>query len=725
MSSEEISLESIQAAIDVLFPETAVIELRIPKAREANGRNQGTISGYYSDHKELAKDIKEVANKYTGVYYTLNPVEPSLLSRSCNKAKQNAEVTTQDSQIVRRRWLLLDIDPQRAAGISSSDDEKKLAKEKTLEIFNYLKINGWPRPVFGDSGNGFHLLYRVDLDNNSDNTTLIKNVLISLAQKFDTNTVKVDKSVFNAARIVKAYGSVARKGEELPEQGRFHRVSKLSDTVGGKDCVTIEQLRSIAEQAEIKTVTKTGGLIVDTHSGNTEITPDQLRAFLDFYEIGIKEEAIDNDGKYKFVLDKCYFNEEHAGKDAAVFTSGTGLGYKCFHNSCSDNHWRQFRDAIEAATGKRFSFRTLSETKEAVKDEPEQKKTEVDSHLQIKKLNLASMRKTEWLWTNRVPLGLVTVFSGDAGIGKTLMVLDFAARLSTGVDFVDGSVNDNDPVSTLLLSNEDDPETLIGPRYAVSGGDLNRLHLVEGTVNPKGELVSVNLDKDVQVIEKMLLENSDIKLVVVDPLMNYLGKKDGQKAQDVRAVLMPLSRLAQEFNIAVVIIAHNSKIQGVSNALHKIGGSAGIGEVVRMGWMFTANEDKSVTTMSQIKYNLGKFNGIDFNTIGEEIPGQPALGEQAKINYLGENKLAADDIVSDNEDFQVKKERKESRREQMIKDLFKDKERIYVNDFQKDIVAKLASSWDTVCRIADKMGVYINGKDTVGKYWEYKGDWGC
>lgn len=724
MSTDETNLEQIKSAIDILFPAGSVIELRIPKAKDGSGRNQGTISGYYNNFEELANDLKALNDKntYLGIYYTLNPVESSLLSRSYNKAKQNAEVTTQDSQIVKRNWLLLDIDPQRAAGISSSDDEKKLAKEKTLEVFNYLKINGWPRPLFGDSGNGYHLLYRLELENNSENTILIKNVLISLAQKFDTDKVKIDRSVFNAARIVKSYGTMARKGEELPEQGRYHRLSKLSDTVGGKECVSVEQLQIIADQAEIKTLTKTGGLVIGKYSKSTEITPDQLRAFLEFYELEIKEEAIDSEGKYKFVLDHCYFNPEHTNKDAAVFTSESGLGYKCFHNSCQDNHWRQFRDELEAKTGKRFSFKTLSETKESIKDEPEANKQE-NKHLQVKKLNLSEMRKTEWLWKHRIPLGLVTVFSGYAGIGKTLMALDLAARLSTGENFVDGLVNDNDPVSTLLLSDEDDPETLLGPRYVVAGGDLNRLQLVEGTVTPSGEMISVKLDKDISIIRQTLLENSDIKLVVIDPLMNYLGKKDGKNAQEVRDILMPLSRLAQEFNIAIIIIAHNSKQQGL-NALHKIGGSAGIGEVVRMGWMFTANEDKTVTTMSQIKYNLGKFNGVEFTTVGEEIPDQPALGEQAKIKFLGESKLSADDIISDNEDFEVRKERKASRREQFIRDLFKSEKRVYIDSFKDDLTNKMSSSWETICRIAEKMGVYINGKDDKGKYWEFQLDWG-
>jgi len=723
--AEEIKLEDIRAAITALFPEGAVVELRIPKAKAENGRNLGTISGYYDDHGELAKDIREVGQCYTAVYYTLNPCEPSLISRSCNKSRENANETTQDSQILRRRWLLLDIDPQRAAGISSSDEEKALAKEKVSEIFKYLKAEGWPRPLFGDSGNGYHLLYRVDLDNTSDVTALLKAVLGALAAKFDTDKVKVDKSVFNAARIVKAYGSMARKGEEHAAQKRFHRVSKLvANGVGGMDCVTLEQLTALASTVEIAkaitpVTTKRSGLVASKH---VEYTKEHMRAFLDFYGIEIKSEGEDPDGRYKFVLNECFFNPEHGNKDAAVFVGPSGLGYFCFHNSCSENHWRQFRDAAEAKFGKRFSFATLKEsalTPQPVDDEPV---VEPEKHIKVVTIDLAKMDTTKWLWKNRVPLGFVTVFSGDAGIGKTLMALDFAARLSNGADFIDGSKNENDPATTLLLSEEDDPNTIIGPRFLAADGDLKRLLMVQGIEGRPGEIVTLNLDKDIQYIEKQVLENSDIKLVVIDPLMNYLGNKKGDKTQDVRQIMMPLSRLAADYQIAILLIAHHNKQQGVANALHKIGGSAAIGEVARMGWMFTRNDE--ITTMSQIKRNLGQFPGIDFKTIGFVMPALPQLGEQAKVEYLGENLQSADDIAADRESRDVNNDKRNSKREQSIKAVFAVESKRYVDDFDAQLMAETSCSWDTLCRMADKIGIYRNGKEGHRLYWEYKDSWG-
>jgi hypothetical protein len=722
MSTDEISLENIQAAIKALFLLGEVVELRIPKAK-ANGRNLGTISGYYDDHAELANDIKSVASKYTAVYYTLNPCEPSLISRSCNKSRENANETTQDSQIVRRRWLLLDVDPQRAAGISSSDEEKALAKEKTNEIHKYLKGQGWPRPLFGDSGNGYHLLYRIDLDNNSDVTALLKAVLVALASKFDTDKVKVDKSVYNAARIVKAYGSMAKKGEEHETQKRFHRVSKLAIATGGTECVTFEQLTAIAGTVEVvKTVEpgKKTGLVAGKH---VEYNETHMRAFLDFYEIEVKSEGLEPDGRYKFILNECFFNPEHVNKDAAVFVGPTGLGYFCFHNSCSENHWRQFRDAVEVKFGKRFSFSTLKEaalTSHPADDEPV---AEPERHIKMAIIDMSKMDTTKWLWKNRVPLGAVTVFSGDAGIGKTLMALDLSARLTTGADFIDGTKNDNDPAAVMFLSQEDDTNTIIGPRFLSADGDLKRLFMVQGVEGNPGEISTVNLDQDIKLIEKEVLANSDIKLIVIDPLMNYLGAKKGNATQDVRKIMMPLSDLAKEYQIAILLLVHHNKQQGLANALHKIGGSAAIGEVARMGWMFTKGEDH--TTMSQIKCNLGQFHGIDFRTIGITIPAYPHLGEQAKVDYIGENLQSADDIAADRESRDFKNDQRATKREQMLKDVFKEQEKKYVDEFSDQLMKDTCCSWDTLCRMADKLGVYRNGKDGTRAYWTYRDDWGA
>jgi len=67
------------------------------------------------------------------------------------------------------------------------------------------------------SGNGGHLLFRLsDLPVNDNSKSFIKNTLEGMANRFDTDSIKVDTTVFNPARIWKLYGTTARKGDAVP-----------------------------------------------------------------------------------------------------------------------------------------------------------------------------------------------------------------------------------------------------------------------------------------------------------------------------------------------------------------------------------------------------------------------------------------------------------------------------------------------------------------------------
>ncbi len=95
-------------------------------------------------------------------YIIPNVVNPALLARAANRIRKAAQgrSTTSDGDIVSRRWLLIDCDPQRPAGISSTDHEHNAAVERCRGIWTELHFNfGWPEPVAADSGNGGHLLY--------------------------------------------------------------------------------------------------------------------------------------------------------------------------------------------------------------------------------------------------------------------------------------------------------------------------------------------------------------------------------------------------------------------------------------------------------------------------------------------------------------------------------------------------------------------------------------
>jgi len=160
-----------------------------------------------------------------------------LLGRAFNRIRQTDQ-TTSDRDVRFYRWLPLDLDPVRPAGISSSDSELADALKLSDVVADYcVKEKGFSKPIRAMSGNGAHLLFRLaDLPANDENKKMIKNFLEGLAQRFDTEIVKLDTTVYNPARVWKLYGTQARKGDPLPagqyREARPHRESFIYDLEG-------------------------------------------------------------------------------------------------------------------------------------------------------------------------------------------------------------------------------------------------------------------------------------------------------------------------------------------------------------------------------------------------------------------------------------------------------------------------------------------------------------
>src|SRR5215217_2441635 len=217
-ATSDLASGGIARTLEVLFEPGKVVELRAFKDRT-------TKSGYFDDFEELAEQAAKLDGQGFAVYVTLNPVNEALLARSQNRIKTRPKATTSDVDIVARRWLPVDFDPVRPADVSSTGSEKQAALRRARETRDYLTKQGWPEPVVGDSGNGVHLLYRVDLPNDRESLELVKGVLEALSFKFSDKAVEVDTTTCNAARIWKLYGISARKRDTTEK--RPHRVSRL------------------------------------------------------------------------------------------------------------------------------------------------------------------------------------------------------------------------------------------------------------------------------------------------------------------------------------------------------------------------------------------------------------------------------------------------------------------------------------------------------------------
>ena len=182
-----------------------------------------TLSGYFDDPEALASALSCV-NQAEGWYITLNPVVRDALSRASNGLIQGRSgCLTGDQDIKAREWLPIDLDSVRITGVSASEVEHDAAIALAENIADDLRALGFPEPIMADSGNGAHLLYRVDLP--SDDGGLVQNLIGALAEKYSTAKVIVDKSVHNPARIWKLYGTPACKGSDTVD--RPHRLSRV------------------------------------------------------------------------------------------------------------------------------------------------------------------------------------------------------------------------------------------------------------------------------------------------------------------------------------------------------------------------------------------------------------------------------------------------------------------------------------------------------------------
>jgi hypothetical protein len=219
-----------------------------------------------------------------------------------------------------------------------------------LSVAKAMRKEGWPASVIALSGNGYHLLYRVDEPNDAETAELFKKCLAAIAERFATDEVEIDTKVFNAARIIKAYGSRAAKGVSTNE--RPHRFSKILAAPEKVRIVNRPQLEALAS-----TLTSARKKPTENDRKPAPITPDVVEKFLTWGEVEHKPAAGTTDGGRKWILAVCPFNVEHTNSPA-VFLSREGLpGFKCFHeNTCGDKHWKQFREAVEEKKGERFSF---------------------------------------------------------------------------------------------------------------------------------------------------------------------------------------------------------------------------------------------------------------------------------------------------------------------------------------------------------------------------------
>ena len=131
-----------------------------------------------------------------------------------------------DKDIDYRDLMFFDIDRSGTHKAPATEAELEAALDLGDAVAAFLLDEGWGQPIKTCSGNGCHLYYELEnIGTQQEETDLIELTLKVLAKEFNTTTTEIDTVVWNASRITKFLGTIARKGEETAT--RPYRLARL------------------------------------------------------------------------------------------------------------------------------------------------------------------------------------------------------------------------------------------------------------------------------------------------------------------------------------------------------------------------------------------------------------------------------------------------------------------------------------------------------------------
>ncbi|MBX5493251.1 MAG: AAA family ATPase [Chloroflexi bacterium] len=208
-----------------------------------------------------------------------------------------------------------------------------------------------------------------------------------------------------------------------------------------------------------------------------------------------------------------------------------------------------------------------------------------------------------WLWPSYLPLGKLVLLEGDPGLGKSLLALDLAARVTRGMPMPDGARGLDAPAGVVLLLAEDDLADTVRPRLDAAGADPARVVALQTAGDPTDpDRPPTTLDVEAL---RQAIQAVGARLLIVDPLAAFLpAKTDAHTDADVRRALAPLARLAASERVTVLAIRHLNKSTALP-ALYRGGGSIAFTAAARAVLLVARHpEDPTQRVLAPLKANL-------------------------------------------------------------------------------------------------------------------------
>lgn len=580
-----IDENEIRKTLAILKPDNELFEVRVIY------NNRTTYSGYFKDADSLIKafnkDIRDYAN--CNIYITLNSLKEACYDREQrNKFVRNAKATTSDNDVNGYEYMFVDIDPNRPTGTSSSNEQVEEAKEIGNKVYLFMRNAGFNDPIFGFSGNGVHLLYRVELKNSDNGKELIKNCLQVLDMYFSNDEIQIDLKNFNPARVCKLYGTQAQKGANT--ETRPHRMSKVIGNPTEIKSNDVKYLKKLADMLPKEEKPQ--------RYNNYQPTQFDLDEWLSKY--GLRYRKTSYSGGTKYILDECPFDSNHKGKDACIFqTSGGAIGFHCFHNSCSDKTWRDVRlkyepDAYEKQQ-QEYSNRIYAKPKQKLEYKPIQEKEGNPVFLTANDILNMPRQPERFVKTGvkcidqrmrGLKTGYLTVLSGLRASGKSSLISEICLDCidcNNKVAVYSGELSAQNFMRWMNLQaagKAHAESTQFEGYYNVSKQNQKK---IADWLSDRFTLYNNNYGNDFIAVKEQLerqIERNKPDLLILDNLMAFNIKSLSEnKFEAQTAFTWSLHEMAQKYDVHIIFVAHPRKAMGFLR-LDDISGTADIGNAV-------------------------------------------------------------------------------------------------------------------------------------------------
>ena len=594
-----IDESQLRRALNILKPDGTLFEVRMLMIQPKR-----TMSGYFKDADTAIEALKKAELRNWNVFFTLNSMQEACYDRIQHDKLTVPQNTTIDKDIEVYTWLLIDLDPERPTGISSTNEEVEKAKALGRRVYTYLKQEGFEEPVIAMSGNGIHLLYRIWMKNTNENVTLIKNFLQAIDLMFSNKDIHVDLSTFNPSRICKLYGTVAQKGAGTEE--RPHRMSYI---------ISAPDKPKVTPKAYIE---KIAGMLPKKEAPQpyNNYMPKQFDVveWMDKHGLQYKKQQASDYTKY--ILTECPFDSSHKAPDSMITVGRSGaIGFKCLHNSCSCKTWKDVRlmfepdaydrdddDArIQAGWNKHKQYNRNKE----ISYEPPKEEDGVPVFMTARQILDEPTETEDYILTgidgidNRMmglKKGAVTVLSGLRGGSKSTWLTEIALNaVNQGHNVIcySGELTRKNFMKWMYLQaagKDHVKKTNKGPFYYVADDDKGK---IADWLGDRFLLYRNDYGNNFQELYARLetqIKEQKTDLVILDNLM-ALDIRDldpGDKYSAQKIFLNYLVSLAKRTLVHVLFVAHPRKSNGFLR-LEDISGTNDIVQLVDNGFIIHRN----------------------------------------------------------------------------------------------------------------------------------------